>query len=224
MPDDTLFTLIFVIFAPFPVILVAAKVFVSLFHDRLADCSGIFVPLPTINKLGKNVVEPVPPFATDNTPFVSVDRFIRLAKDEAPVPPLMSGNMLFVSVSKLIRLISDVVPVPPFTIGNTLFVSVSKLIRFVRLLAPVPPFTIGNIPCIADADKLSSAESVLKTMPPFADAFIETVLPLRVIPFPAVISVFENKLNSIGSVFIVVISRELIKPVFLFSTPLLTKT
>ena len=222
IPADALPTFILVILAPLPAILVAAKVFVSLFQDRLADCSGIFVPLPTTNKLGTNVLTPVPPLATGNIPFVSEDRFIRLAKDDAPVPPLASGNMLFVSVSKLIRLVSEGAPMPPFAIGNMLFVSVSKLIRLASDDDPVPPFTIGNTPCIEDADKLISAESELNTMPPFADAFIETVLPLRAIPVPAVISVFVNRLKSMGSVFNVVISRELIKPVFLFSTPRLT--
>ena len=222
IPADALPTFILVILAPLPVILVAAKVFVSLFHDRLADCRGVFVPLPTTNKLGTNVLAPVPPLATGNTPFVSVDRFIRFAKDDAPVPPLASGNMLFVSVSKLIRLAKDDAPVPPLASGNMLLVSVSKFIRLARDDAPVPPFTIGNIPCIEDADKLISAESELKTMPPFADAFIETVLPLIAIPVPAVISVFVNRLKSMGSVFNVVISCELINPVFLFSTPRLT--
>ena len=221
MPDDILFAFILVMLAPLPAILVAAKVFVSLFHDRLADCR-VFVPLPTTNKLGTNVLTPVPPLATGNTPFVSVDRFIRLTKDDVPVPPLPIGNILFVSVSKLIRLVSDCAPVPPLACGNMLLVSVSKFIRLARDDAPVPPFTIGNIPCIEDADKLISAESELKTMPPLADAFIETVLPLREMPVPAVISVFVNRLKSMGSVFNVVISSELINPLFLFSTPLLT--
>ena len=148
---------------------------------------------------------------------------IRFANDDFPVPPLAIGNILFVSVSKLIRFARDVVPVPPLAIGNILFVSVFKLIRFARLFAPVPPFTIGNIPCIEDADKLISAESELNTIPPFAEAFMDTVLPLRAIPFPVLISVFANRLNSMGSVFKVVISSELINPAFLFSTPLLTK-
>ena len=204
-------------------ILVAAKVFVSLFQDRFADCKGIFVPLPTTNKLGTNVPTPVPPFATGNMPFVSVDRFIKFVSDDAPMPPLVIGNMLFVSVSKFIKLVKDDAPVPPLEIGNMLFVSVFKFIRFARDDVPVPPFTIGNTPCIEDADKLISAESELNTIPPFVEAFIETVLPLMAIPVPAVISVFVNRLKSIGSVFNVVISSELINPVFLFSTPLLTK-
>ena len=223
IPEDIFAAFILVILVPTPVILVADKVLVSLFQDKLAVCKGEFVPFPTTNKLGTKVLNPVPPLVTDNIPFVSVDKLIRLANEEAPDPPLAIGKISLVSVDKLIKLANEETPVPPLTTGNIPLVCVDKLIKLSKLFAPVPPLTIGNTPFIEVPDKFISAEPELNTIPPSETVFKETELPLNEIPFPAVISVFVNRLNSIGSVFNVVILLMLIKPEFLLSMPFLIK-
>ena len=48
-PADILSIFNPVIFSPDPAMFAAERVFVVLFHDKLADCIGALVPLPTIS-------------------------------------------------------------------------------------------------------------------------------------------------------------------------------
>ena len=64
-----------VILLPTPAIVVATileatKILVVLFHNKLGDCMGGLVPLPTINWLGWRIFNPVPPLLTNRVPSV----------------------------------------------------------------------------------------------------------------------------------------------------------
>ena len=164
-PADILSIFKPVIFSPEPAIFAAESVFVVLFQDKLADCIGALVPLPTISWFWTKLLTPVPPLAIDNVP---VDIFAALREVIfAPEPDKVVAAM-FVADNILLILFqvrfSDCIgasvafptmswfaakllaPVPPLDTGNIPFVWVDKLIKLLKEDAPIPPLSTANIP------------------------------------------------------------------------------
>ena len=201
IPDDILLAFIWEISLPIPVIYVAVKVFVLLFHINPSLWITVSELLPTIIWLADNIFFPVPPLDVVNIPFVCNDKSIKLLRVLAPVPPLVSGSIPFVWEDKLIKLVNSVAPVPPLFISKT-------------------PAIFGKLKLICILLLLSI------TIPPFSLIFKFIVLVSFIIPVPPDISpALVNWTKFISSVSNVIKFAELnTKPEFLFILPFLTNT
>ena len=187
IPADILLIFKPVIFSPDPAILATVSVFVRLFHDKLVDCIGALVPLPTISWFWTKLPTPVPPLDTLRVPvdILAALRAVIFAPEPAKVLAVIfvADNILLMlfqvrfsdwrrelSPLPIIRrfAINKPAPVPPLDTGNIPLVCVDKLIKLLSDDAPVPPLSIANIPL----DILAAFKKVIPV--PFPEILVAT--------------------------------------------------